>query len=394
MGRALLLGNFRVTNQTHPKPVEFDFPLYQQFVLDHLVWFLAGIALLSFGVNHFFSKKALLIALRKRLFAEQSARSSHQEPTPAFGGVSIFIVVMITLLLTIGAGFDNAIGFTLASCFILFLTGLKDDLIGTSARTKFFVQILAAFLFVVNPDFALGHLSGFLGIGLIDPNWTYLIGMVFIVSLVNAFNLIDGIDGLSGMTAIVGFTVFGVYFLVNGHYVYAIFCTTLIGALASFLTFNFAKPGGKMFMGDTGALVVGFLLAVFSLRILELQPLEAFLGFYPKNAPLFLLSVLIIPVLDTARVIFIRLAGGHRPWHADRSHMHHVLLDLGYSHKQATARLIGLQLFAIAGYTIVDGLGNVALHGYVIALYLSMTAGLMGLSRRVVESRAVAAEIG
>ena len=372
----------------------FSFNQYQAFIIEHFSWFLIGIALLAFGVNHYFSKKALLIALRKRLFAEQSARSSHQHPTPAFGGVSIFIVVMITLLLTIGAGFDNAIGFTLASCFILFLTGLKDDLISTSAKTKFYVQILAAILFVVNPDFALGHLSGFLGIGLMDPNWTYLIGMVFIVSLVNAFNLIDGIDGLSGMTAIVSFSVFGVYFYLNDQYIYTIFCVTLIGAIASFLTFNFAKPGGKMFMGDTGALVVGFLLAVFSLRILELQPLEAFVGFYPKNAPLFILSVLIIPVLDTARIIVIRLSNGQRPWHADRSHMHHVLLDLGYSHKEATARLIGLQVLAIAGYTVVDGIGNIALHGYVIALYLSVTAGFTVLSKRITDSGAVAAEIG
>jgi UDP-GlcNAc:undecaprenyl-phosphate/decaprenyl-phosphate GlcNAc-1-phosphate transferase len=362
--------------------LNFNVSQYQQFVVDYFGWFLIALALMAFSVNHYFSKKTLLIAKRKRLFAEQSARSSHDQPTPAFGGVSIFIVVMITLLLVIGAGFDNAIGFTLASCFILFLTGLKDDLIGTNARTKFLVQLLAAFLFVVNPDFALGHLSGFLGIGLMDPNWTYLIGMVFIVSLVNAFNLIDGIDGLSGMTAIVSFSVFGVYFFVNDHYVYTLFCVTLIGALASFLTFNFAKPGGKMFMGDTGALVIGFLLAVFALRIVELQPLGAFEGFFPKNAVLFILSVLVIPILDTARIIVIRLKNGQKPWQADRSHMHHVLLDLGYTHKEATARLIGLQLFSIAGYWAVDGIGNVALHGYIIAVYFSYSALFAYLKQR------------
>ena len=370
----------------------FSFNQYQAFIIEHFSWFLIGIALLAFGVNHYFSKKALLIALRKRLFAEQSARSSHQHPTPAFGGVSIFIVVMITLLLTIGAGFDNAIGFTLASCFILFLTGLKDDLISTSAKTKFYVQILAAILFVVNPDFALGHLSGFLGIGLMDPNWTYLIGMVFIVSLVNAFNLIDGIDGLAGMTAIVSFSVFGVYFYLNDHYIYTIFCVTLIGALASFLTFNFAKPGKKMFMGDSGALVMGFLLAVFALRIAELQPLNAFVGFYPLSAPLFLMAVLIIPILDTTRIIFIRLSNGQKPWYADRSHMHHVLFDLGFTHKQATARLIALQLFAIVGFTLFNGLGNIALHGYIIALYLSYTALFVELRSQLKKKTSVHTE--
>lgn len=354
--------------------MEITLSTYQRFVLQHFGWFMVAVAIIAFGVNHYFSKKALLIAFRKRLFAEQNTRSSHKEPTPAFGGISIFIVVMITLLLVIGAGFDNAIGFTLASCFILFLAGLKDDLIGTNARTKFMVQILAAFLFVVNPDFALGHLSGFLGIGLIDPNWTYIIGIVFIVSMVNAFNLIDGIDGLLGMTAIVSFSVFGVYFYLNEHYVYAIFCVTLIGALASFLTFNFGKPGGKLFMGDTGALVVGFLMATFALRILELQPIEAFEGFFPTNSVMFILSVLIIPILDTTRIIVIRLRKGEKPWYADRSHIHHVLLDMGYTHKEATARLIGLQLCSITGYWAVDGIGNVALNAYFVALYISYLA--------------------
>lgn len=354
--------------------MSFSFNPYQTFILDYFSWFLIATILLAFTVNHFFSKKVLIIALRKRLFAERSSRSSHQEPTPAFGGVSIFIVIMITLLLVIGAGFDNAIGFTLASCFILFLTGLKDDLIGTSARTKFFVQILAAFLFVVNPDFALGHLSGFLGIGLIDPNWTYLIGIAFIVSMVNAFNLIDGIDGLAGMTAIVSFSVFGVYFYLNNHYVYTIFCSTLIGALVSFLTFNFGKPGRKLFMGDTGALVIGFLLAIFSLRIIELQPLEAFVEFFPTNAPIFILSILVIPVLDTTRVIVLRLARGTKPWHADRLHMHHVLLEIGYSHKKVTVILIALQLFSITGFILLNGYGTIALHGYITALYLSYLA--------------------
>ncbi|WP_213524325.1 MraY family glycosyltransferase [Nonlabens sp.] len=357
--------------------------VYVEVILQNYPLFLLGSALLAFFINHYLSKKVLLIALKKRLFAQQSLRSSHRHPTPALGGIPIFVVVMTSMLLAIGVGFSSTIGFTLASCFILFLTGLKDDLVGASARSKFLAQLLAAILFVVNPDFALDHLSEFLGIGLMDSIWTYVIGMVFIVSLVNAFNLIDGIDGLAGMTAIVSFSVFGVYFYLNDHYEYTIFCATLIGALASFLTFNFALPGKKMFLGDTGALVVGFLLAAFALRILELQPLEGFVGFYPKNAPLFILSVLIIPVLDTARIIVIRLSNGQKPWYADRSHMHHVLLDVGYSHKEATFRLITLQLVAILGYIVVEGAGQVALHFYVLALYGSVIALFVGLRAKV-----------
>lgn len=346
---------------------------YTDYILSHFLVFLIGVFIVSFIVNHLFSHKALLIAKRKRLFSEINHRSSHRIPVPAFGGISIFIVIMIMLLLVIGSGFDNAVGFTLASCFILFLTGIKDDLIGTSARTKFIVQLIAALFFVVNPEFALGHLSGFLGIELINPNWTYLIGVGFIIAIVNAFNLIDGIDGLAGLTAIVGFSVFGVYFYFNEYHIYSIFCVTLVGALSSFLIFNFAAPQKKMFMGDTGALVLGFLLAIFSLRITELQPLKPFIGFFPLNAPLFILVVLIIPVLDTTRVIFIRLANGLKPWVADKSHMHHVLIDQGYTHKQASFFLVSIQIVAILLFTLFEKIGNVALHLYVVSLYLSVT---------------------
>lgn len=359
-----------------------SFSVYRELIERHFGIFCLAVMVIAFLVNHYLSSKTLMIAKGKGLFAAVNNRSSHSHPTVALGGVPIFVVIMLLLLLVIGSGFDPAVGFILAACFILFVIGLKDDLLGASARTKFAIQLAACFLFVINPDFALGHLDHFLGIELINPNWTYFIGLVFLLSVINAFNLIDGIDGLSAMTAIVGFTVFGVYFYFNDHYIYTIFCVTLIGALASFLTFNFAKPGKKMFLGDTGALVLGFLLGAFSLRVLELQPINGFIGFFPTSAPLFILCVLIVPVLDTSRVIVIRLLEGKKPWYADRSHMHHVLLDLGYTHMEATFRLIALQVAAVLGFLVVEGVGQVALHFYLLALYLSIAALFMILKTK------------
>lgn len=347
------------------------YSIYQQTIIENFIVFLLLVALITFFINQYFSKKSLLIAKRKKLFAQVNHRSSHSYPTPAIGGVSIFIVIFFTLLLVIGSGFDNAIGFTLASCFILFLTGIKDDLIGTSPRTKLLIQIFSALIFVLNPDFALGHLNSFLGMELINANWTYPIGIFFIVSLVNSFNFIDGIDGLAAMTAIVSFSVFGIYFFVNDHHVYTIFCVTLIGALASFLTFNFGKKDKKMFLGDTGTLVIGFLLAIFSLRIIELQPVKAFVEFYPENAPLFIFSILVIPVLDSIWVITNRLTNGKKLWVADRSHLHHIIIELGLTHIKATFILIALQILSIVGFTLLNGKGNLVLHFYITVVYFS-----------------------
>ncbi len=232
----------------------------EQIILNFLrenieVCLLAAI-LMGFVVNQFFSKKALFIAKRKELFAEVNQRSSHSTPIPAFGGISLFVVFVCAALIMIGIGSSHTIGFMVLSTFILFMSGLKDDLMGTSARTKLLVQIGTAILVLINSELTLTHLSGFFGIGEITPILGFLISLGFIVFLVNAYNLIDGIDGLAGSVAIIAFSVFGVYYYVNDNVFLSVITAAMIGALISFLTWNFASPKRKMFMGDTGSLVI------------------------------------------------------------------------------------------------------------------------------------------
>lgn len=330
--------------------------------------------LMGFIVNQFFSKKALIIAKRKELFAEVNHRSSHSTPIPAFGGISLFVVFVCAALIMVGIGSSHAIGFVVLSTFILFMSGLKDDLMGTSARTKLLVQIGTAILVLINSELTLTHLSGFFGTGEITPILGFLISLGFIVFLVNAYNLIDGIDGLAGIIAIVAFSVFGVYYYVNDNVFLSVIMAAMIGALISFLTWNFASPKRKMFMGDTGSLVIGFILAVNALVIVAGQPINPDPFFVPQNAVIFILSILVIPVLDTLRIIVIRLSNGQKPWVADRNHMHHLLLDKGLSHKQATFCLASLQVIAIIGYISVNNLGSIAQHLFVLCLYSTYAA--------------------
>ena len=330
--------------------------------------------LMGFVINQFFSKKALFIAKRKELFAEVNHRSSHATPIPAFGGISLFVVFVCVALVMVGVGSSHTIGFVVLSTFILFMSGLKDDLMGTSARTKLLVQIGTAVLVLLNSELNLTHLSGFFGIGEISPIAGFLISLGFIVFVVNAYNLIDGIDGLAGIIAIVAFSVFGVYYYVNDNVFLSVIMVAMIGALTSFLTWNFASPKRKMFMGDTGSLVIGFILAVNALVIVAGQPVNPDPFFVPQNAVIFILSVLVIPVLDTLRIIVIRLSNGQKPWVADRNHMHHLLLDKGLSHKQATFCLGMLQVIAIIGYIGVNNLGPIAQHLFVLCLYSTYAA--------------------
>ncbi len=269
----------------------------------------------------------------------------------------------------VGIGSSHTLGFVALSTFILFMSGLKDDLMGTSARTKLLVQIGTAVLVLLNSELTVTHLSGFFGIGEVSPQFGFLISLGFIVFLVNAYNLIDGIDGLAGIVAIVAFSVFGVYYYVNDNVFLSMIMVSMIGALISFLTWNLASTKRKMFMGDTGSLVIGFILAVNALVIVAGQPVNPDPFFVPQNAVIFTLSILVIPVLDTLRIIVIRLSNGQKPWVADRNHMHHLLLDKGLSHKQATFCLGSLQVIAILGYIGVNNLGPIAQHLFLLCLY-------------------------
>jgi len=329
---------------------------------------------LGFVINQFFSKKALIIAKRKELFAEVNHRSSHATPTPAFGGISLFVVFICAALTMLGIGSSHSIGFVVLSAFILFMSGLKDDLMGTSARTKLLVQLGTACLVLLNSELTVTHLSGFFGIGAVTPVAGFLISLGFIVFLVNAYNLIDGIDGLAGIIAIIAFSVFGVYYYVNDNSFLVVIIASMIGALVSFLTWNFASSKRKMFMGDTGSLVIGFILAVNALIIIARQPVNPEPFFVPQNAVIFILTILVIPVLDTLRIIVIRLSNGQKPWVADRNHMHHLLLDKGLSHKQATFCLGSLQVIAIIGYISINNLGTIAQHLFVLCLYSTYVA--------------------
>ena len=339
------------------------------FLRENLELCLLLAILIGFIINQFFSKKALIIAKRKELFAEMNHRSSHTAPIPAFGGISLFVVFVCTALTMLGIGSSHSIGIVLLSAFILFMSGLKDDLMGTSARTKLLVQMGTAVLVLLNSEFTVTHLSGFFGIGEVTPLAGFLISLGFIVFLVNAYNLIDGIDGLAGIIAIVSFSVFGVYHYVNDNLFLAVIMASMIGALVSFLTWNFADQKRKMFMGDAGSLVIGFILAVNALVTIAGQPVNPEPLFVPQNAVIFILSILVIPILDTLRIIVIRLSNGQKPWVADRNHMHHLLLDKGLTHKQATFCLASLQVIAIIGYVSINNLGSIAQHLFILSLY-------------------------
>ena len=316
---------------------------------------------------------------------EVNERSSHKNAIPPFGGVAFFLVLILVIsilqaLRTSPTGNHLIVGLT-----FLFMTGLKDDLVISSAKLKFVSQVFAAGFIIFSPELQLTSLHGFWGIYNIPVFLGYAFKGLIVVALINAYNLIDGIDGLAGISGIVISLTYALVFYATGHPYFVLVSLTVAGILTAFLRFNFSRGKRKMFMGDGGSLVMGFMIAFLSLKILVMQPYEPLMreGFVPENRLLFALAVLFIPIFDTLRVICIRLKNGKTPFEADRNHMHHVLLDNGLSHKKASFILGGLNLAIIIIYMMLSrDLKSIGMSLAMLGIIVVVAIAFAGLKRK------------
>jgi len=195
------------------------------------------------------------------------------------------------------------------------------------------------------PDFRIISMHGFLGINEIPLIASIVGSMFFLLALINAFNLLDGIDGLTAITGIIVASFYSYMFYQLGYFYYLSISITTIATLLAFLRFNFSVKG-KIFMGDTGSLTIGLVLGLLTLKLMTADAVYASLHFNPKQLPLILVAVLFVPILDTCRVMMIRLLKGVSMFSADRNHIHHIIVDYGLSHRKASS-LIGLVNFCI-----------------------------------------------
>jgi UDP-GlcNAc:undecaprenyl-phosphate GlcNAc-1-phosphate transferase len=210
------------------------------------------------------------ISRLKNLMADPGERSSHVTKTPTLGGVAIFASTLVSYFLWENPDEGQLIHLSISALVILFFLGVKDDILILSPKKKMIGQIGASALIVIFADLRIENLFGIFGIHEIP----YLISLpltVFIfIALINAINLIDGIDGLAGGIGMISGGMFGLWFYLNGHYALACLASSVAGSLLGFLRFNYSKTS-KIFMGDTGSLIVGFVLTMFALKFIQLN---------------------------------------------------------------------------------------------------------------------------
>ncbi len=246
--------------------------------------------------------------------------------------------------------------------------GLKDDLGGVNSSTKFLLQFIVAAILVILGDIRLNDMFGILGITTLPYFVSVVFSILLIMLIVNAFNLIDGIDGLASTTAIIANSTFGILFIYLGHYQLAAVAFAMVGAIAGFLKYNVSPA--KIFMGDTGSLLIGLISAVMALKFIEISKNPGIN--YPQifSAPALTVAILIGPVFDTLRVFTIRIANGTSPFTADRNHIHHRILSLGLNHIQTTLLLAGINILSIIIVLLFSNIGNTALIITIISVSL------------------------
>jgi UDP-GlcNAc:undecaprenyl-phosphate GlcNAc-1-phosphate transferase len=301
------------------------FALFKIAILGFVTAFVVAMLLMPFliqAINRF------------KLYDIPDIRKEHTQPIPTMGGIAVCIAMAVACILWVPFSRDLFSVSFFFSTGVLFVLGILDDRHTISVRNKFVIQLALASIIAFS-GMRVSHLNGILGIYALPAILQYVLTILAIAGVTNAFNLIDGIDGLAGGLGFMSLLMLGLFLTLGGDPTAAIIAFALAGALLGFLYYNF-NPA-RIFMGDTGSLVLGFVISVLSIRLLQLNignP-DALL----PHAPVFALGIVLIPVFDTLRVFSLRMMKGKSPFSPDKTHIHHLLTTNGWSHS-FTAKLL------------------------------------------------------
>ncbi|MFZ2905748.1 MAG: MraY family glycosyltransferase [Cyclobacteriaceae bacterium] len=274
-------------------------------------------------------------SLEKNLVDIPGRRKIHKKITPSMGGIAIFLGFFIASLIWIDISNWKDIRIIMIALFIVFFIGVRDDLVPLRPFMKLLGQLLAGSLLIILFDLRLKSFYGLFGVYEIPLLVSYLITLFTIIVITNSVNLIDGLDGLAGTIACIALLAFGISFFLVNDTIFAVLCFCMLGALLAFLYFNW-EPS-EIFMGDTGALVIGMMLSICAIHFIDLHNTLPAENPYRFNAGISAaICFIIIPLADTLRIFIIRLLRKQSPFTPDKSHIHHNILRLGFSHGRAT----------------------------------------------------------
>ena len=331
----------------------------------------------SFATTYIAIPKIIDFSHKYRLADVAGIRASHEGSIPVFGGIAIFLGIIFSLLFW--WELENS-QFIIASLFIVFFTGVIDDLLTLSPFKKIIGQIIAILILIYLADISIYSMHGVLGIYELPNVVSALFTVFVVVVIINGVNLIDGVDGLASGVALIASFAFGAISLLMNQYDMAILAFTLMGSLLGFLKYNLHPA--KIFMGDTGSLVVGLILSVLAINIIKSGLIIGSIQL-PNKGPLLAIAFLAIPLFDSLRVFIARLIKGRHPLQPGRGHIHHALLTLGFGHRLTSFILYNFSIFLIClSYFLLDFNINSAIAVLAFVAYLFLLIPFILLKKK------------
>lgn len=324
--------------------------------------------LTAIGITFLSIPIIIKVAQEKHLFDEADPRKSHVGKIPTLGGLGIFAGVVFAITFWTDFIQCENLQFIIAAMIVISFIGIKDDLTGLAASKKLLGQLIAAIILVIWGNIKITSLFGVFGIGQLHVVFSIIFTVFTIIVIINAFNMIDGINGLSASFGIISASTFGTWFLIVEEYQYAIMAIALVGSLIAFLFYNISPA--KIFMGDTGSMLLGLILAVFAIQFIQTNAEIYNTTYAVRAAPIVAIGTIFIPLFDLVRVFTIRILNRKSPFRPDRNHLHHLLIDSGLSHNFATFILSILAITLAVGAYLLNGIGNYWLGGILLAFML------------------------
>ncbi|WP_345369584.1 MraY family glycosyltransferase [Algivirga pacifica] len=317
---------------------------------------------------------------KNNIFDQPGGRKIHKAITPSLGGVAIYIAFYIAFCAFVEADQLKEFQYFIAGSLLIFFMGIRDDMLPLNPKNKLIVQLLSASMVIglhsikLESFYTLDFMGDF-------PEWFSVIASLFmVIALSNAYNLIDGINGLAGSIAALFFACMGGWFLLIQELGWAVFSLSMLGALLGFLWYNW-NPA-KIFMGDTGSMVIGFSISIVIIVFLNLnKALSSQHSYFINNSVSLSIALFAYPIFDTLRIFTLRMSQGRSPFSPDKLHVHHMLLRMGLEHHHVTLVILCVSICAIV---MAWGLGLVLSDRFVL-LWLAISGFVLnaGLNWRV-----------
>lgn len=345
--------------------------------------FLVALFLIACIATQWIFPKVLNVALSKNIVDNPDARKLQRRPVPVLGGACVYFGIVMALCIA-NIFFDCSDLFPIMCAMTIMLcVGIVDDIVDLSPSLRFFIEILVVGVALCPNDYMIDSLHGLWGINEISVYLAVPLAIVAGVGIINAINLVDGVDGLSTGYCMMASTLFGIMAALVKDWPMLIMAVIAVGALIPFFLHNVFGKYTKMFIGDGGTLFMGVLISVFVMNMLNSEPL--YIEYVLKGMGLipFTVAVLAVPVFDTLRVMSMRMLRGNSPFKPDKTHLHHIFIEMGFSHVGTTVSILSLNTLVVGLWFLTYQLGgSIDLQLYVVlAASLVITFGFYKLMR-------------